>query len=105
MASSRRRVVGKSFGKSFGEFDADFNLKGDKSRQLLGHIQFDLFSHDATLTNIKGKFDSALVQPYLELPFRINSLVDLDIKKLLTSQFWVDKKWIRKHQFVHFKQF
>jgi hypothetical protein len=64
----------------FGEFDVDLDIK-DEFRFLTGSVRFDLIDHDIHLNNIKGRVDGAFVQPYLNLPFKVEGLADIDIKE------------------------
>ncbi|MCY4045674.1 MAG: type II secretion system protein N, partial [Cellvibrionales bacterium] len=52
----------------------------DQFRFLTGSVRFDLIDHDIHLKNIKGRVDGTFVQPYLNLPFKVEGLADIDIK-------------------------
>ncbi len=70
-----------------GEFDAFIDLK-DGSRYLSGDVQFDFFDQDIRLLDMKGRFDTALIQPYLALPIKVDGIIDIDLKEVEI----VDKK-------------
>ena len=63
-----------------GEFDAYLHIKDD-FRYLQGHVQFDLLDQDIKLSNMKGRVDTALIQPYLSLPIKVDGMIDLDIQE------------------------
>lgn len=69
----------------FGELGAHVDIK-DGVRHLSADILFELIDHDIEVSDLKGRFDSQWFQPYLNLPFRIDGMVDLDIKKFSNSE-------------------